>query len=282
VTPRSGGAGRAGAPPPAPEPLAHPVVDSHCHLDLVEQETGTDPSEAVAAAVAVGVGRIVTIGVDVETSRWQAELAARLPEVWAGVAIHPNEAGSGAATAAALAQIEALAARPEVRAVGETGLDHYRTPPAGHRAQEASFRAHIDIARATGKALVIHDRDAHDDVARILTGHGEAPVTVFHCFSGDAEFARRCARAGWYTSFAGNMTFSNAGALRAAAAVMPQELLLVETDAPFLTPVPHRGRPNGSYLVPLTVRALAEVRGEDLDSLCAALWRNSERVFGPL
>lgn len=261
-------------PPPAPEPLPAPVVDSHCHLDLLEQSV----DDAVAAAAAVGVTRLVTVGVDVATSRWQAEVAATRPGVRAAVAVHPNEAHT--ADEAAWAEIERLAQLPQVRAVGETGLDYFRTGPEGHAQQQESFRRHIDIAKRTGTALVIHDRDAHDDVLRVLAEEGAPEHTVFHCFSGDAAMARICAERGYVMSFAGNVTFANAAGLREAAVVAPVNQLLVETDAPFLTPTPFRGRPNGSYLVPLTVRALAELRGEDLAELCDAVSRTSERVFG--
>jgi TatD DNase family protein len=272
------GSGREGDPPPAPDPLTVPVVDTHCHLDLIDAPV----AESVAAAAAVGVTRLISIGVDVASSRWQAEVAEQFPTVWAAVAIHPNEAGAGAATPAALDDIARLAALPQVRAVGETGLDHFRTTQEGHRAQEESLRAHIGIACETGKALVVHDRDAHDDLFRVLRSEPSPVATVIHCFSGDAGFARRCAEAGWFLSFAGTLTFRNAPALREAAAAVPRESLLVETDAPFLTPTPFRGRPNSSYLVPHTVRALAHARGEDLDEICAAVFANAERAFGPL
>ncbi len=270
---------RDGGPVPAPEPLAVAVTDSHCHLDLMAGEVDAN----VALARSVGIATVISVGVDVETSRWQVEVAAQHPDVWAAVAIHPNEAGAGAATDDALRAIEALAHRPEARAVGETGLDHFRTETVeGHALQEASFRAHIAIAKASGAALMIHDRDAHDDVLRVLAEEGAPDVVVFHAFSGDGELARRCAAAGYHASFAGNSTFKNAAGLREAMAALPAELLLVETDAPFLTPVPFRGRPNGPHLVPLTVRAMAETRGDDLDTLCAQLRANAERVFGPL
>lgn len=269
---------RAAQPPPPPEPLAVAVVDSHCHLDLM----GGSVAEALTAASAVGVSRVVSIGIDAATSRWQAEVAGRYPTVWAGVAIHPNEARSGPDQQAAVEEIARLATLPQVRAVGETGLDHFRTAQEGWAAQEESFRAHIEIARSTRKALVIHDREAHDDVLRVLREVGAPESTVFHCFSGDAAMARECAERGYVVSFAGNVTFRNAHGLREAAAVVPSDQLLVETDAPFLTPVPWRGRPNGPYLVPLTVRALAEVRRADPEELCAAIWRTAERVFGPL
>lgn len=261
--------------PPA-EVLGVPVIDAHCHLDLMDGEVG----EQLAAAEQAGVAAVVSIGVDVPTSRWQADVAARWPQVWAAVAIHPNEAGRGAADPAGLAEIARLAELPQVRAVGETGLDYFRTVDrVGQRAQQDSFRAHLAIARQTGKALVVHDRDAHEDVLSLLAEQEPPPVTIFHAFSGDAELAHRCAAAGYYCSFAGNLTFANAPTLREAAAVVPPELLLVETDAPFLTPVPFRGRPNGPHVLPLTVRALAELRGEPVDQLCATLASNARRAF---
>jgi TatD DNase family protein len=270
------GHGRVGEPPPAPEPLPVEVLDSHCHLDLMD----TPVEQALAEARAVGVTTVVQVGVDLESSRWSAQVAAEHPDVWAAVALHPNEAGQGAATDEALREIESLAALPQVRAVGETGLDHYRTGPEGHRAQEDAFRAHIAIAKQTRAALVIHDRDAHADVLRVLHEEGAPEHVVFHCFSGDAAMARHCAERGWFMSFAGPLTFKANDALRAAAAAAPLELLLVETDAPFLTPMPYRGRPNAPYLVPLTVRALAEVKQVDVDVLAAAVSDNGRRVLG--
>jgi TatD DNase family protein len=262
--------------PPAPEPLAVAVLDSHTHLDL----QGGEVAEALTKARAVGVTRVVQVGIDVPSSRWAAEIAARHDDVLATVALHPNEAPKLADLDAALADIDELAALPQVRGVGETGLDFYRTGPDGVAAQEHSFRAHIDIAKRHGKALVIHDRDAHDDVLRVLADEGAPERVVFHCFSGGAELAKACAEHGYVMSFAGTVTFKNAEPLREAARIAPRELLLVETDGPFLTPMPYRGRPNAPYLIPLTVRALAEIRGEDLDELCAAIWATGERVFG--
>lgn len=261
--------------PPAPEPLSVPVMDSHCHLDLVGGDIGSQLSDARA----VGVDTIIQIGVDLASSQLSAQVAVEHEGLWAAVALHPNEAGRGAATPEALAEIERLAALPGVKAVGETGLDHYRTGADGHRAQEESFRAHIAIAKRTGTTLVIHDREAHADVLAVLLDERAPERVVFHCFSGDEAMARVCAEHGYWMSFAGNMTFKNAAPLRAALAVVPPELLLVETDAPFLTPVPHRGRTNASYLVPLTVRAMADVRGEDLDGLCDAIAANGRRAF---
>jgi TatD DNase family protein len=278
-------ANRRGEAPPAPEPLPSPAVDSHTHLDIAVGGEDRHPSdaevdEAVADAVAVGVPRLVQVGVDVGSSHWSATLAARRPEVLAAVALHPNEAGAGAATDEALAEIDRLAALPRVRAVGETGLDRYRTGPEGWAAQETSFRAHIAIAKRHGVAVVVHDRDAHDEVLRVLDDEGAPEHTVLHCFSGDAAFARRCIERGYVLSFAGTLTFGNAGYLREAAALTPVHQLLVETDAPFLTPAPLRGRPNSSRLVPHTVRALADVTGAPLEQLCQALTENAERVFG--
>ncbi|MEU9607671.1 TatD family hydrolase [Streptomyces sp. NPDC048057] len=284
------------APPPLPEPLRVPVADSHTHLDM----QGGTVEEALARAAAVGVTTVVQVGCDVEGSRWAARTAAEHAAVHASVALHPNEAprivlgdpgdggprqsvrepGGDAALDGALAEIDALAALPHVLAVGETGLDHYRTGPEGVAAQERSFRAHIEIAKRRGKALVIHDRDAHADVLRVLAEEGAPERTVFHCFSGDAEMAKTCADAGYYMSFAGNVTFKNAQPLRDALAVAPRELVLVETDAPFLTPVPYRGRPNAPYLIPVTLRAMAEVKGLDEDVLAAAVAANTAEAFG--
>lgn len=268
---------RAGDPPPAPPPLAGGggVTDTHCHLDLM----GVPVEDALAAARAVGVDRVVQVGIDVATSRRAAEMAAAYAPVVAAVAIHPNDAPRSA-TGAALAEIEALAALPQVRAVGETGLDHYRTGPEDRPAQEEAFRRHIDIAKRHDRTLVIHDRDAHADVLRVLAEEGAPERVVFHCFSGDEDLARVCGLRGWFLSFAGTVTFRNAAGLRAAAAVAPRERLLVETDAPFLTPHPHRGRPNAPYLVPLTVRCLADVVGAAEEDLAATLRDNTDRAFG--
>ncbi|KQX83098.1 TatD family hydrolase [Streptomyces sp. Root1310] len=282
------------AAPPLPAPLGVPVADSHTHLDM---QSGTVP-EALAKAASVGVTTVVQVGCDVRGSRWAAETAAAHDSVHATVALHPNEAprivhgdpdgwsrqgartpGGAQALDEALAEIDRLAALAHVKGVGETGLDHFRTGPEGKEAQESSFRAHIEMAKRHGKALVIHDRDAHADVLRVLKEEGAPERTVFHCYSGDAEMAEICARAGYFMSFAGNVTFKNAQNLRDAVAVAPLELLLVETDAPFLTPAPYRGRPNAPYLIPVTVRAMAAVRGIDEDTLATALAKNTARAF---
>jgi TatD DNase family protein len=271
------GGGRHGDPPPAPEPLPLPVLDSHTHLDIV----GGDPGAHLAAAARVGVTRVVQVGVDIESSRWSADLARRSPAVVATVALHPNEAPRLADLDEALRVIETLAAEPRVRGIGETGLDTFRTGDEGRAAQEVSLRAHIAIAKRFGKTLVVHDRDAHADILRVLDDEGAPDRVMMHCFSGDAEFADQCAKRGFALSFAGTVSFKSADTLREAATVTPLDQLLVETDAPYLTPMPYRGRPNAPYLVPLTVRALSGATGVDLETLCAALSANGERLFGP-
>jgi TatD DNase family protein len=240
--------------------------------------TADDVAAAVAAARAVGVRRVVTVGDTLTSSRWCAQAAAAHPDVYAAVAVHPNEvAGIDEQTYTELAELARL---PQVRAIGETGLDNYweRVPATE---QEEAFRRHIALAKQCGKALVVHDRDAHDDVLRVLADEGAPDRTVLHCFSGDGQLARTCADRGYLLSFAGTVTFKNAAAVREAAAVVPVDQVLVETDAPFLAPTPHRGRPNAPYLIPLTVRALADIKRVDLVDLCAAIGRNGERVFGP-
>ena len=272
--------------PPLPEPLPHPVVDNHCHLDIAdaEDEEHVTLEQLLESAAAVGVPRVVQIGCDLPGARWSVARAHDHDALVAGVALHPNEAprlDSAGALDDALAEIAALAGSSErVRAVGETGLDHYRTGPEGRDAQERSFRAHIALAHRLGKTLVVHDRDAHDDVLRVLDDEGMPERTVMHCFSGDADFARACLDRGAYLSFAGTVTFTNAAPLRAALAATPLDRVLVETDAPYLTPMPYRGRPNASYLVPHTVRAMAEVLGRDLAQVCAAVNGNTDAAFG--
>ena len=270
--------------PPAPEPLRVPVADSHCHLDIADPpDDWLSVDDALAASAAVGVPRIVQIGCDLPGARWAVETARTYDDIVAGVALHPNEAPLLAdqhALDAALAEIDALAADPEVRAVGETGLDHFRTGPEGRADQERSFRAHIEMAKRHGKALVIHDRDAHDDVVRVLEDAGPPDRVVLHCFSGDRAMAEHCAARGWWLSFAGTVTFKNAAGLRDALAATPLDRLLVETDAPYLTPVPYRGRPNASYLIPHTLRAMAAVLEVDEDTLATAVAGNTEAAFG--
>lgn len=266
-------------PAPPPEPLPAPALDAHTHLDMLG-----DPVELVLEqARRAGVTRVVTVGCDLKSSRWAADCAAGHEGVYAAVAIHPNETARAAGPAperdAVLAEVEALAGRPEVRAVGETGLDYHRdsAPPA---IQQEFFRAHIEIAKRTGKALMIHDREAHADVLAALAAEGAPEHVIFHCFSGDAAMARTCAEAGYVMSFAGNVTFAGAQALREAAAVAPAGLILAETDAPFLTPVPNRGKTNAPAQVANTLRAIAELKRMDLAELCAMVVATGERVYG--
>jgi TatD DNase family protein len=283
ATEEKGGSRRDRERPPTPEPLPHPVVDNHCHLDIADGDW-VPTAEAIAAAAAVGVPRIVQIGCDLPGARWAVEAAAEHPALVAGVALHPNEAPRQAEAGTleeALREIESLArTHDKVRAIGETGLDHFRTGEEGRAAQVESFRRHIDLAKRLDKTLVIHDRDAHDEVLAVLDEEGVPERWVMHCFSGDAAFARRCLDRGAFLSFAGTVTFKNAQPLRDALVVVPVDRVLVETDAPFLTPTPYRGRPNASYLVPHTMRTMAEVRGDDLEALCAAVDANTERAFG--
>jgi TatD DNase family protein len=232
----------------------------------------------MAAARAAGIVRVVTVGTDAETSRWSARCADEHDGVYAAVAIHPNETAGVAE--AALADIEALARQPRVVAVGETGLDYYRDHAAPD-VQRWWFREHIKIAKRAGKALMIHDREAHADILRILEDEGPPSRVVFHCFSGDVAMVKQCAEAGYVMSFAGNVTFTNAQPLRDAAAAVPPGLLLAETDAPFLTPVPNRGRPNAPAQVAYTLRCLAAVKGLDLAELCDTVTATAERTFGP-
>lgn len=269
--------------PPAPEPLPVPVMDNHTHLDFRQGLLEVAVGDALDAAAAVGVQGAVQVGCDLESSRFTVQALDADRRLLGAVAIHPNDApvyaGRGELESA-LAEIEELAAHPRVRAIGETGLDFYRTHGDGLAHQRHSFRRHIDIAKRLGLALQIHDRDAHSDVVQVLREEGAPERVVFHCFSGDAELARICNANGWYMSFAGTMTFKNAANLRDALAIADPELVLVETDSPFLTPHPHRGRPNASYMVPYTVRSMAEVTGTELSALCAQLAQNTVATYG--
>jgi TatD DNase family protein len=269
-------ADRRGERPPAPEPLGVPTVDAHTHLDACGCETATDVAAVMDRAAAVGVARAVTIADDLASARWVVQAAHWDDRVVAAVALHPTR--TAAVTEDDHAEIERLARDPRVVAVGETGLDYYwdYSPPAP---QQDSFRRHIDLAKRLGKPLMIHDRDAHTDVLRVLREEGAPEAVVFHCFSGDAAMARECADAGYVLSFAGPVTFRNARDLQEAAALVPDDLLLVETDAPFLTPHPHRGRANEPYCLPWTVRGLAVLRGVGEDRVADTARRNAERVF---
>ena len=273
-----------------PETLAAPVIDTHCHLDIHDRHLHGDelpsPDELIELAASVGVTRIVQIGCDLESARLSIELAKTRPSLVVGVGLHPNEAPrifseeGPASLEAAYRSIESMAQEDVVRAVGETGLDYFRTDEDLRPIQQESFRRHIAIAKQVDKTLVIHDRESHQDVIDILMNEGAPNRVVFHCFSGDAAMARVCAAQGWFISFAGVVTFKNAQELRDAAVVVPDELILVETDAPYLTPVPYRGKPNASYLMPHTVRTLAQVRGVDEAAMAALLWANAQRAFG--
>ncbi len=269
--------------PPLPEALVVQVYDNHTHLEIGDGDNSLDYREQLDRASSVGVRGVVQVGGDLETSRWSAEMAAREPRMLAAVAIHPNEAPVyevAGTLDAALAEIDELAGRPRVRAVGETGLDFFRTGESGRGAQFRSFEAHIEIAKRHGLAMQIHDRDAHAEVISTLRRVGAPEKTVFHCFSGDADLARLCADNGWYLSFAGTVTFKNAGNLREALEAVPRSQILLETDAPFLTPVPHRGRPNAPYLIPYTLRFMADHLGTDVSMLAAQISSNTELVYG--
>ena len=269
--------------PPLPERLTVPVYDNHTHLEIADGDNPLDPEENLRRATEVGLAGVVQVGTDRETSRWSADLADRDHRVLAAVAIHPNEAPKLDAAGLLdehLEEIAQLATRERVRAVGETGLDFFRTGEDGRGAQLRSFEAHIEIAKSNNIALQIHDRDAHAEVTETLLRVGAPQKTVLHCFSGDAEFARVCIDNGWYMSFAGTVTFGNASGIREALSIAPRELILVETDAPFLTPAPFRGRPNGSYMIPHTLRFMAEHLGTPVDELAADIARNTETVYG--
>lgn len=263
--------------PPVPEALAAAAVDAHTHLDACGAKTAEDVREMLDRAQSAGVGRVVTVADDIDSARWAVEAATWDDRVFAAVALHPTRTKEfGDEDRATL---EELAAHPRVVAVGETGLDYYwdYSPP---EPQQEAFRWHIDLAKRIGKPLMIHDREAHDDILRILDEEGAPEKVVFHCFSGDAEFAKSCVDAGYVLSFAGTATFRNAKGLREAAEAVPLEQMLVETDAPFLTPHPFRGRPNQPYCVNYTLRDLAELRGMNVDELAVATTATAERVFG--
>jgi TatD DNase family protein len=276
--------------PALPVPLVVSVYDNHTHLDHLDGRVGSwvdtaplDYREQLDRASTVGVRGVVQVGVDVATSRWSAEIAAVEPRVLAAVAIHPNEApilDAAGTLDAALAEIDELASRPRVRAIGETGLDFFRTADDGRAAQFRAFEAHIEMAKKHDLAMQIHDRDAHDDVVATLRRVGAPERTVFHCFSGDVDFARLCADNGWYLSFAGTVTFKNAQNLRDALAAIPRDRILIETDAPYLAPMPVRGRPNAPFLIPHTLRFMADFLETDVSLLAAQISSNTELVYG--
>ncbi len=270
--------------PPLPEPLEVGTYDNHTHLDLADGDQTFTPTEQLDLANQAGILGAVQVGVTLDSSIWSAGLASREPRILAAVALHPNEAPlyeTTDALNAAIAQIEELAAQPRVRAVGETGLDFFRTEGDGAlKLQHHSFEEHIRIAKENDLALMIHDREAHAEVFETLKRLGAPEKVVMHCYSGDLEFAKICADNGWYMSFAGNITIKRNQHLRDALEWAPKELIMVETDAPFLTPEPFRGRPNSSYLVPITVRKMAEVRGIDANEMAAQITENTVRVYG--
>ena len=281
---------------PHPDPLPVAVVDNHTHLDIRrrdvadaiapeggDERTTQDVAAALATAASVGVDRVVQVGCDLESARFTVDQVDRHPTMLGAVALHPNEIPALAEAGRlqeAWDEIEQLAAHPRVRAIGETGLDYFRTGPDGHAVQQESFRWHIDLAKRTGKALQIHDRDSHDDILRILAEEGAPETTVLHCFSGDLAMARECVQRGYHLSFAGTVTFKSAAGLREALAHTPLEQVLAETDAPYLTPTPERGRANAPYLLPHTVRVMARTLGVDVPTMCSVISANSERVYG--
>jgi len=269
-------------PAPSPQPLNVKCVDSHAHLEIVTNTSFDSPEikKVIDDAAAVGIDRIVQVGYSAEQSQWGVKLAETWPNILAAVALHPNEAPVVEDLESDLKIIEKLATHPKVRAIGETGLDFFRTETTLQEKQRYSFKRHIEIAKANKKALVIHDRDAHRAVLDTLLEVGAPDKTVFHCYSGDAEMARECIDAGYILSFAGTLTFKNAPQLREAVKLVPVDQLLVETDSPFLCPMPNRGALNTPAQIPNILRFMAEERGQDLDELCGAISSNNERIFG--
>ena len=268
---------------PLPEPLPAPTVDAHAHIEIVTNDAPDSDAvrQVLDDAQSVNVDRIVQVGYSAEQSQWCVDMANAFPgRVLAAIALHPNEAPIVKDLEADLAIIEGLAQEPRVRAIGETGLDYFRTPPELRKRQQESFKWHIDLAKRTNKALVIHDRDSHEDVLSILLEVGAPEKTVFHCFSGDVEMAKTCIERGYILSFAGTMTFKNAPALRDAVKLVPHDQLLAETDSPFLAPAPHRGALNTPAQIANIVRAMALERDEDVAQLATALSNNAERIFG--
>jgi TatD DNase family protein len=269
-------------PAPLPEPLNVNCVDAHAHIEIITNSAPDAPEigKVLADAKSVGIDRIVQVGYSAEQSEWGVKLAEHWPNILAAVALHPNEAPVVEDLEADLSKIEELATHPKVRAIGETGLDFFRTEPALQERQKYSFRRHIDLAKRVDKALVIHDRDAHRAVLDLLIEEGAPEKTIFHCYSGDAEMARECIEKGYILSFAGTLTFKNAPALREAVKLVPIDQLLVETDSPFLAPMPHRGSLNTPAQIPTILRFMADERGEDVDELATAISNNCERLFG--
>jgi TatD DNase family protein len=271
--------------PPLPEKLTTTTVDAHCHLDIEDEDIFMSVEDSLAKAKAVGITGIVQVGVDVPSSKWAIKTAQEFSQIHATVALHPNEAPvialekGESALDEAIAEIAELAKEEVVKAIGETGVDFYRTSEEGRDFQEKSFRAHIQIANKLNKPVMVHDRDAHLDALRILDDE-KAQQVIFHCYSGDKEFAQELVKRGWYLSFAGTCTFKNAQNLREALQVTPLENVLVETDAPFLTPMPYRGYPNSSYMIPLTLATMANEMNVDINTVADATRTNAEKLFG--
>lgn len=270
-------------PAPLPEALPTPCVDSHAHLEIV---TNTEPDHPeikriLDEASSVGIDRIVQVGYSAEQSQWSVRCAEKWnTQVLAAVALHPNEAPVVEDLERDLSIINELAGHPRVRAIGETGLDFFRTEPALQDKQKYSFKKHIEIAKIHKKALVIHDRDAHRAVLDTLDEVGAPDITIFHCYSGDVQMAKECIEKGYVLSFAGTVTFKNAPQLREAVKLVPHNQLLVETDSPFLAPMPHRGSLNTPAQIPNILRFIAAERSEDLVSLTQAISENANRIFG--
>jgi TatD DNase family protein len=270
--------------PELPEPLLVGTYDNHTHLEIADGDQPMDYQDHMSLAGQVGILGAVQVGVTLESSKWCAEVAAKDSRLLAAVAIHPNEAAKYESKQALDNDIEGialLAREPRVRAIGETGLDFFRTEDTqGIAFQQYSFERHIDIAKQHNLALQIHDRDAHDKVVETLLRNGAPDKVVFHCYSGDLELAKICTDNGWYTSFAGNITIKRNQHLRDSLKAMPKTKILVETDAPFLTPEPLRGRPNAPYLVPITVRFMAQQLGMDANELSGQIAQNTIEVYG--
>ncbi|MDO4255122.1 MAG: TatD family hydrolase [Kocuria sp.] len=269
--------------PEAPEPLPVPIVDNHTHMDIQDGHVHVGITDALDTAQDLGVRGVVQVGCDVASSRWAVQAAETDERVLAAVALHPNDVPALAEAGAledALHEITQLAAHERVRAIGETGLDYFRTPEDQRHHQHQAFREHIRLATSLGQAVQIHDRDAHEDVVRILLEESAPERTVFHCFSGDAELARICNQHGWYMSFSGTVTFKNATNLHEALRVARPDLIMVETDAPFLTPHPYRGRPNAPYMVVQTVRWMANHIGVAVEDLCTQIDSTVRAVYG--
>ena len=271
--------------PPLPEKLTTTTVDAHCHLDIDDEDIFMSVEDSLAKAKAVGITGIVQVGVDVASSKWAVKTAQEFSQIHATVALHPNDAPvialekSESALDEAIAEIAELAKEDVVKAIGETGVDFFRTSQEGRDFQEKSFRAHIQIANKLNKPVMVHDRDAHLDALRILDDE-KAQQVIFHCYSGDKEFAKELVKRGWYLSFAGTCTFKNAQNLRDALQITPLENVLVETDAPFLTPMPYRGYPNASYMIPLTLATMAKEMNVDINTVADATRTNAEKLFG--